>query len=90
VRFRSPRTKRTRCAEAWFYVTENDVFPQTFMNFLGFDSHLKHVFLESHGEILTAGGAESSTGCATGNCSKSCPTTGIACGSSAACSSDRL
>ena len=50
MRFRSPRTKRTRCAEAWFYVTENDVFPQTFMNFLGFDSHLKHVFLESHGE----------------------------------------
>jgi isocitrate dehydrogenase kinase/phosphatase len=41
-------------AETWFYVADNDVFPETFMNFLGFDAHLKHVFLESHGEILTA------------------------------------
>ena len=24
------------------------------MNFLGFDPHLKEVFIESHGEILTA------------------------------------
>ena len=41
-------------AEAWFYVADNDVFPETFMNFLGFDPHLKEVFIESHGEILTA------------------------------------
>jgi isocitrate dehydrogenase kinase/phosphatase len=41
-------------AETWYYVADNDVFPETFMNFLGFDAHLKQVFLESHGEILTA------------------------------------
>jgi isocitrate dehydrogenase kinase/phosphatase len=40
--------------ETWFYVGENDVFPETFLNFLGFDAHLKSVFLEAHGEILTA------------------------------------
>jgi isocitrate dehydrogenase kinase/phosphatase len=41
-------------ADAWFYVGENDVFPETFINFLGFDPYLKQVFLETHGEILTA------------------------------------
>src|SRR5688572_6528064 len=28
-------------AEAWFHVNENDVFPETFMQFLGFDAQLK-------------------------------------------------
>jgi isocitrate dehydrogenase kinase/phosphatase len=41
-------------ADAWFYVGESDVFPETFINFLGFDPHLKSVFLEAHAEILTA------------------------------------
>ena len=41
-------------AEAWFHVNENDVFPETFMQFLGFDEHLKEVFLKVHGEIMTA------------------------------------
>jgi isocitrate dehydrogenase kinase/phosphatase len=41
-------------AESWFYVADNDVFPETFINFLGFDEHLKKVFLEKHGEILEA------------------------------------
>lgn len=41
-------------AESWFYVADNDVFPETFMAFLGFDTHLKEVFLKVHGEILTA------------------------------------
>jgi isocitrate dehydrogenase kinase/phosphatase len=41
-------------AEAWFHVNENDVFPETFMQFLGFDSHLKEVFLKVHRDILTA------------------------------------
>jgi isocitrate dehydrogenase kinase/phosphatase len=41
-------------AEAWFHVNENDVFPETFMQFLGFDAHLKEIFLRVHGEILTA------------------------------------
>jgi isocitrate dehydrogenase kinase/phosphatase len=40
--------------EAWFYVADNDVFPETFISFLGFDAGLKQVFLEVHGEILTA------------------------------------
>src|SRR5262245_8955393 len=41
-------------AESWFHVNENDVFPETFMQFLGFDAHLKEVFLKVHGEIMTA------------------------------------
>ena len=41
-------------AETWFYVADNDVFPETFINFLGFDPHLKQVFLGAHREILTA------------------------------------
>ncbi|HEY6642429.1 bifunctional isocitrate dehydrogenase kinase/phosphatase [Povalibacter sp.] len=41
-------------AEAWYHVNDNDVFPETFMQFLGFDQHLKDIFLQVHGEILTA------------------------------------
>jgi isocitrate dehydrogenase kinase/phosphatase len=41
-------------AESWYYVGESDVFPETFINFLGFDPHLKEVFLNAHREILTA------------------------------------
>jgi isocitrate dehydrogenase kinase/phosphatase len=41
-------------AETWYYVGESDVFPETFINFLGFDAHLKQVFLNAHREILTA------------------------------------
>ena len=41
-------------AETWYYVADNDVFPETFINFLGFDPHLKAVFLGAHREILTA------------------------------------
>jgi isocitrate dehydrogenase kinase/phosphatase len=42
-------------AESWFYVGDNDVFPETFLNFLGFEGRLREVFLEKHGEILQAG-----------------------------------
>jgi isocitrate dehydrogenase kinase/phosphatase len=42
-------------AESWFYVADNDVFPETFLNFLGFEGRLREVFLEKHGEILQAG-----------------------------------
>jgi isocitrate dehydrogenase kinase/phosphatase len=42
-------------AESWFYVGENDVFPETFLKFLGFEGRLREVFLEKHGEILDAG-----------------------------------
>jgi isocitrate dehydrogenase kinase/phosphatase len=41
-------------AESWFYVADNDVFPETFINFLGFDDELNQVFLQAHGEVLTA------------------------------------
>jgi isocitrate dehydrogenase kinase/phosphatase len=41
-------------SETWYYVGENDVFPETFINFLGFDADLKKVYLEAHRETLTA------------------------------------
>ncbi|HET9388087.1 MAG TPA: bifunctional isocitrate dehydrogenase kinase/phosphatase [Steroidobacteraceae bacterium] len=40
--------------EAWFYVAENDVFPETFINFLGFNDSQRAAFLRLHAEILTA------------------------------------
>lgn len=42
-------------AESWFYVADNDVFPETFMRFLGFEEPLRQVFLDKHGELLEAG-----------------------------------
>lgn len=42
-------------AESWFYVGETDVFPETFLKFLGFEGRVREVFLEKHGEILEAG-----------------------------------
>jgi isocitrate dehydrogenase kinase/phosphatase len=42
-------------AEPWFHVADNDVFPETFLRFLGFEDLLREVFLEKHGEILDAG-----------------------------------
>lgn len=41
-------------AEPWFYVGEHDVFPEEFLPFLGLRGELLRVFLEAHGEILTA------------------------------------
>lgn len=41
-------------SEAWFYVADNDIFPEQFISFLGFDDVLKEFFLKWHGEILTA------------------------------------
>jgi isocitrate dehydrogenase kinase/phosphatase len=40
--------------ESWFYVADNDVFPETFINFLAFDGAQRAAFLRVHGEILTA------------------------------------
>jgi isocitrate dehydrogenase kinase/phosphatase len=40
--------------DTWFYVADNDVFPETFINFLGFDAGLKKVYLDAHAETLTA------------------------------------
>jgi isocitrate dehydrogenase kinase/phosphatase len=40
--------------EAWFYVGENDVFPETFINFLAFNDSQRAALLRVHGEIVTA------------------------------------
>jgi isocitrate dehydrogenase kinase/phosphatase len=40
--------------EAWFYVADNDVFPETFINFLAFSDVQRAAFMRVHGEILTA------------------------------------
>jgi isocitrate dehydrogenase kinase/phosphatase len=40
--------------EAWFYVADNDVFPETFINFLAFSDSQRAAFMRVHGEILTA------------------------------------
>jgi isocitrate dehydrogenase kinase/phosphatase len=40
--------------ESWFYVADNDVFPETFINFLSFSDEQRAAFLKFHGEILTA------------------------------------
>ena len=40
--------------ETWFYVADNDVFPETFIRFLAFDDAQRAAFLRVHGEILTA------------------------------------
>jgi isocitrate dehydrogenase kinase/phosphatase len=40
--------------EAWFYVADNDIFPETFIRFLAFDDAQRAAFLRVHGEVLTA------------------------------------
>jgi isocitrate dehydrogenase kinase/phosphatase len=41
-------------SETWFYVADNDVFPEQFISFLGFGKDLDSFFMRWHGEILTA------------------------------------
>ena len=38
---------------AWFYVGPNDIFPEQFIDFLGFKAYGKQAFLEHHGDLLT-------------------------------------
>jgi isocitrate dehydrogenase kinase/phosphatase len=40
--------------EAWFYVGESDVFPETFIHFLAFSDSQRAALLRVHGEVLTA------------------------------------
>ncbi|MBK6597238.1 MAG: bifunctional isocitrate dehydrogenase kinase/phosphatase [Proteobacteria bacterium] len=40
--------------EPWFYVADNDVFPETFIKFLSFDATQQAAFLRVHGDVLTA------------------------------------
>jgi isocitrate dehydrogenase kinase/phosphatase len=39
-------------AEPWYYVAENDIFPEEFENFLGLTGALKAAFLEHHADLL--------------------------------------
>lgn len=41
-------------AEAWFYVGDDDVFPEQFISFLGLDPDHLEILLEAHGDLLTA------------------------------------
>lgn len=41
-------------AGAWFYVGPNDVFPEQFIEFLGFREPARSAFLEFHADLLTA------------------------------------
>jgi isocitrate dehydrogenase kinase/phosphatase len=39
-------------AEPWYTVAEGDVFPEELERFLGFDGHLREVFLRDHGNLF--------------------------------------
>jgi isocitrate dehydrogenase kinase/phosphatase len=39
-------------AEPWFYVGENDIFPEEFSAFLEFSPELEHVFMDAHADLL--------------------------------------
>jgi len=41
--------------DSWYYVGDNDIFPAEFIKFLSMDNDLKALFLEIHGDLLTAG-----------------------------------
>lgn len=40
-------------AGAWFYVGQNDIFPEQFIDFLGFKAYAKQAFIDHHGDLLT-------------------------------------
>ncbi|MEL7537391.1 MAG: bifunctional isocitrate dehydrogenase kinase/phosphatase [Pseudomonadota bacterium] len=39
-------------ADAWYYVGPNDIFPEQFVQFLGFAPELRTAFLEHHADLL--------------------------------------
>jgi isocitrate dehydrogenase kinase/phosphatase len=39
-------------SEPWFYVDENDVFPEEFQNYLGLSEPLREVFMDHHADIF--------------------------------------
>ena len=41
-------------SDAWYYVGENDMFPEEFIKFLSMNKDLRDLFLEVHGDLLTA------------------------------------
>ena len=38
----------------WFYVDENDIFPEEFMRFIPLERTLRDAFIREHGDLLTA------------------------------------
>ena len=40
-------------SEPWFFVDENDVFPEELIKFLGLPDTLKNVFLKHHADLFT-------------------------------------
>ena len=42
----------TMASEPWFYVDDNDVFPEEFQKFLGLRPSLRDVFLKHHGDLF--------------------------------------
>ncbi len=41
-------------ADAWFYVGPNDIFPEQFVQFLGFSDNARQAFMRHHAEVLNA------------------------------------
>ena len=41
-------------SDAWYYVDDNDIFPEEFIKFLSMDDDLCKLFIEVHGDLLTA------------------------------------
>ncbi len=39
-------------SEPWFYVGPNDIFPEEFITFMGFQGGVRDAFLEAHGDLL--------------------------------------
>jgi isocitrate dehydrogenase kinase/phosphatase len=40
-------------SEPWYYVAENDIFPEEFEHFLGLTGPLREVFMQHHGDLLS-------------------------------------
>ena len=41
-------------SDVWFHVNKNDIFPEEFIRFLSMDTDLRALFLDVHGDLLTA------------------------------------
>jgi isocitrate dehydrogenase kinase/phosphatase len=49
----SPYPEDEMAAEPWYFVGSNDVFPEEFIRFFGFDKALQDVFRKYHAELLS-------------------------------------
>lgn len=39
-------------SEPWFFVGDDDIFPEEFLTFLGFPGKLREIFIRAHGDLL--------------------------------------